>query len=173
MRSLVELIHAQMFLDTPHTDDVKVWADRIRTTTELGHRNGRIWRTKQILEHAENFVDITQDFQQLSSLYVIIYFCNEDWLECSEATVSRSLVIVSITFLKVLLRFYIPTACGQWYLTVTCNGLIGRTTTSFLEARPLFGVWATWSALCWASGKVRIISFLIDMGDSLMNLTVS
>ena len=55
--------------------------------------NGRSWRTKQTLEHAENFVNITKDFQQLSSLYVIIYFCNEDWLECSEATVSRSLVM--------------------------------------------------------------------------------
>ena len=82
------LIHAQMFLDTPHTDDVQVWADRIRTTTELSHRNGRSWRTKQTLEYAENFVDITKDFQQLSSLYMTIYLCNEDWLECSEATVS-------------------------------------------------------------------------------------
>ena len=87
------LIHAQMFLDTPHTDDVQVWADRIRTTTELGHRNGGTWRTRQTLEHAENCINITKDFQQLSSSYVIIYFCNEDWLECSEATVSTFLVV--------------------------------------------------------------------------------
>ena len=101
MRRLHELIDAQMFLDTPHTDDVQVWADRIRTTTEPKHKNSRSWRTKQTLEHAENFVDITKDFQQLSSLYVIIYFCNEDWLECSKATVSRSLVInISHVFKK-------------------------------------------------------------------------
>ena len=96
-----ELIHAQMFLDTPHTDDVQVWADRIQTTTEPRHKNDRNWRTKQTLEHAEKFVDITKDFHQLSSLYVIIYFCNEDWLECSEATVSRFLVInISHVFKK-------------------------------------------------------------------------
>ena len=93
MGRLHELIHAQIFLDTPHTDDVQVWADRIQTTTEPRHRNNRSWRTKQTLEHAEKLVDITKDFQQLSSLYVIIYFCNEDWLECSEATVSRFLVM--------------------------------------------------------------------------------
>ena len=86
-----------MFLDTPHTNDVQVWADRIRSTTEPRPKNGRSWRIKQTLEHAESFVDITKDFEQLSSLYVTIYFCNEDWVECSEATVSRSLV-VNITY---------------------------------------------------------------------------
>lgn len=101
-----------MFLDTPHTDDVQVWAERIQTTTELSHRNGRGWKTKQTLEYAENFADITKDFRQLSSLYVIIYFCNEDWLECSEATVSMYLVTNSTAYLKVL-RFYIPIACGH------------------------------------------------------------
>ena len=114
MLRLHELTHAQMFLDTPHTDDVQVWADRIRTTTEPTHRNSRSWRTKQILEHAESFADITKDFQHLSSLYWIIYFCDEDWLECSEATVSRSLIIhVNHVLKRSLIRSYTPTASGH------------------------------------------------------------
>ena len=114
MRRIYELTPAKVFLDTPHTDDVQVWADRIRSTTEHTHRNDRSWRTKQILEYAENFVDITKDFQRLSSLYWIIYFCDEDWLECSEATVSRSLVInINHVLRKSLLRSYTPTACGH------------------------------------------------------------
>lgn len=65
----------------------------METATDLRHRNSRSRRATQTLEIAKDFVDLTTDFQQLSSLYMIIYFCNEDWLECSGATVSRPLVM--------------------------------------------------------------------------------
>ena len=55
-------------------------------TTDLINRTRRSWRA-QTLKNAVDFVHLTADFQQISSSYMIIYFCNEDWLECSGATV--------------------------------------------------------------------------------------
>ena len=82
-----------MFLDTPHDDDVQVRADMIQNSANLRDRNSRNWRRTQKLEHGKDLAFITKDFQQLSSLYMIVYFCNENWLECSGATVSRPLMM--------------------------------------------------------------------------------
>lgn len=88
-----ELIQLQMFLDTPHNNDVQVLADMIQTPANLRDRNSRNGRRTQKLEHGKDLADITKDFEQLSSLYMVVYFCNEDWLECSGATVSRPLMM--------------------------------------------------------------------------------
>lgn len=61
----------------------------METATDLRHKNSRSRRATETLKKAEEFVELTKDFQELSSLYVIIYFCEEDWLGCSGATVSR------------------------------------------------------------------------------------
>ena len=65
----------------------------MENATDIRQRNRRSWRATQTLEDKEGFVGLTKDFQQLSALYMIIYFCDEDWLECSGATVSRSLIM--------------------------------------------------------------------------------
>ena len=83
-----ELISIQIFLCTPHNNDVRIWLDRAQTTTDSRHRNSQNRRDTQTLEDASEFAELNKDFRQLSSLYMIIHFCNEDWQECSEATVS-------------------------------------------------------------------------------------
>lgn len=55
----------------------------------------------QTLDNADDFAELTQAFQQLSSLYVVIYFCNEDWQECSGATVSTLLMISGYRFFDI------------------------------------------------------------------------
>ena len=86
-----KLTQLQIFLDTPHGNDVHVWADRIQKRNMSRVKISQDSRTTQTLETAENFAQLTKDFQQLSPKYMIIYFCNEEWLECSGATVSRPL----------------------------------------------------------------------------------
>ena len=58
---------------------------------DLRHGSSRDLRMAQTTKNAEDFVDLIKDFQQISSSYSIIYICNEDWLECSGATVSTHL----------------------------------------------------------------------------------
>lgn len=91
-----QLIRMQIFLGTPHNDDVQIWADRMEAAIDFRHKNGRSQRATQILENLEAFVDLTKDFQQLSSQYMLIYFCNEDWIECSGATALHSNCLWSI-----------------------------------------------------------------------------
>ena len=127
----------------------------MQTTTGLGQRNSRNWRMTQTPNNAGDFAELTKDFQQLSSLYIVICFCTEDWLECTGATVSKPLMIKLIVSLTVLSRSYILTACGQWSRKVICGRLQRRTTTSFQGARLLFYPWLISNTLRSECGMVR------------------
>lgn len=94
--SISQRVAGIIFLGTPHNDDVQIWADRMEAAIDFRHKNGRSQRATQILENLEAFVDLTKDFQQLSSQYMLIYFCNEDWIECSGATALHSNCLWSI-----------------------------------------------------------------------------
>ena len=94
-------------------------------TRDTRHGSSRDLRLAQTTKNAEDFVDLTKDFQKISSPYNIIYICNEDWLECSGATVSRPLTDnESYYFIDTpFFRCYIPIACGQWCRKSICEGL--------------------------------------------------
>ena len=85
MLKVYELIPIQIFLCTPHNNDVQTWLDRAQTVTQSDTQN---WKDEQTLEDPSEFTELNKDFQQLSSLYMIVNFCNEDLQECSGATVS-------------------------------------------------------------------------------------
>lgn len=85
----------------------------METVTDVRHKGSRNRRATDTLANSEDFIELTKDFQQLSSLYMIIYFCSEDWLECSGATVSRVLMMSLYRFSDTPFRYYIPIACGQ------------------------------------------------------------
>lgn len=151
-------------------------ADGIQTTASLRHRNSRQWRLAQTRESASDFTGLTRDFQQLSSLYIIMCFCTEDWLECSGTTVSKPLMMKLEVSLTVLLRSSILTACGQWYRKTICGRLGRSITTLFQGARRLFYLWLISNALQWGCGKV--LFFLLPSplsahndGESLMNVS--
>ncbi len=60
----------------------------MHTKTDTGQRSGQNWTMTQASNHADDFAELTKDFQQLSSLYMIIYLYDEDRQEYSGATVS-------------------------------------------------------------------------------------
>ena len=129
------LIRLQVFLDTPHNDSLQIWMDTLNMTRDLRDRSSRDLRMAQTTKNAEDFVDLIRDFQQISSSYSIIYICNEDWLECSGATV-RILIPDGESYYSIdtlCFRCYIPIAYGQWCRWSICDALLRKTTISIQE----------------------------------------
>lgn len=69
-------------MGTPHAGNVENWAHKFQQEFDPE----REYREPSKMLKA--FADISSAFDKISSLYTNVHFCQESWLECSDASVS-------------------------------------------------------------------------------------
>lgn len=74
----------QIFVGTPHAADVESWADKFPEgcNPDRDHR--------EPVSMLKACADVSSAFDKISPFYTNVHFCEEKWLECSNASVSRS-----------------------------------------------------------------------------------
>ncbi|KAL9121619.1 MAG: hypothetical protein Q9187_001824 [Circinaria calcarea] len=128
------LILKKIFLGTPHAGHAKGWSDKVGSKLHL-------WPDGYPSEFFQIFADISNAFQGVSSLYKIVYLCQQDWQDCDGAILDQhlhdnclwSIISQEYKFRAKENHYVLPTSYAKSTLNASVEHFIVLITTAALR----------------------------------------